>query len=79
MTFSRWNRASRRSEDCDKPSVEIFVAVSAVNVAMVAVMEGMLVWMRRFRRSSKEFMHSTLIRETKRQSEFLSFGFCLKS
>ena len=40
MTFSRWNKASRRSENSDKPSVEIFEAVSAVNVAMVAVVGG---------------------------------------
>ena len=37
MTLSRYIKASRRSEDADKPSVEIFVAISAVNVAMVAV------------------------------------------
>ena len=40
MTFSRWNKASRRSEYSDKPCVEIFVAVSAVNVAMVAIVRG---------------------------------------
>lgn len=37
MTLSRWSKISRRSELSDKPSVEIFVAVSAVNVAMFAV------------------------------------------
>ena len=40
MTFSRWSKASRRSEFPNKPSVEIFVAVSAVNVAMIAVNGG---------------------------------------
>ena len=42
MTLSRRSKAWRRSSENDKPSVEIFEAVSAVNVAIFAVIGGKL-------------------------------------